>query len=268
MLLHLPDQLPPELLLLPGDTMSRFQLSVNVADVDAAVDFYTKLFGVPPAKHRPGYANFVVADPPMKFIVVEEEGEPGTINHLGIEHESGEDVAAETRRIAAAGLEVELDDPHTCCYATQEKGWTRDADGLPWEIYTVVADTTNFGASPRGGTPIDVMLPPVDIDTVDAALAAGTAIVIDAQGGDQFDGAHIPGSIDFNLDTVLEQAAATIPDTSQPVILSCTDSECQGSEFVGTLLVQAGYSNVSRFPGGVAEWSASGRAVGSRHPSV
>ncbi len=249
--------------------MSRFQLSVNVADVDAAVDFYTKLLGVAPAKHRSGYANFVVSDPPMKLIVVEDEGEPGTINHLGIEVETGEQVAAETQRISAAGVEVEVDDPHTCCYATQEKAWTRDADGLPWEIYTVVGDTPNFGASPRGGTPLDVMLPPVDIDTVEAALAGGTATVIDAQGdGDgRFDVAHIPGSIDFDLHTVLDQAAAAIPDRSQPVIVSCTDNDCQGSEFVGTLLIKAGYTNVSRFPGGVKEWEASGRPVGSRQPT-
>lgn len=201
--------------------MSRFQLSVNVDDVDTAVDFYTKLLGVAPAKHRTGYANFVVADPPMKLIVVEDEGEPGTINHLGIEFENASQVAVETRRIAAAGLEVELDDPHTCCYATQEKGWTKDADGLPWEIYTVVGDTPNFGASPRGGTPVDVMLPPVGIDAVEAALADGSAIVIDAQGdGDgRFEVAHIPGSVDFDLHTVLEQAEAQIPAKDQPIIL-------------------------------------------------
>lgn len=245
--------------------MSRFQLSLNVDDVEAAVDFYTQLFGVAPAKHRPGYANFVVADPPMKLIVIEEEGEPGSINHLGIEHDTGEQVAAETRRISAGGVEVEVDDPHTCCYATQEKAWTRDADGLPWEIYTVVADTPNFGASPRGGTPVDVMLPPVDIETVEAAIADGSATVIDAQGdGDgRFDVAHIPGSIDFDLHTVLDQAATMLPDTSQPIIVACTDADCRGSEFVGTLLVQAGYTDVRRFPGGVAEWIASGRPTGS-----
>lgn len=247
--------------------MSRFQLSVNVADADAAVEFYTKLLGVAPAKHRPGYANFIVADPPMKLIVVEDEGEPGTINHLGIEVESGEQVAEETRRISAAGLEVELDDPHTCCYATQEKAWARDADGVPWEIYTVVADTPNFGASPRGGTPVDVMLPPVDVDAVEAALADGTTVVIDAQGDGGYGRAHIPGSIDVDLDHALEQAADVIPDTSSPVIVSCTDEQCQGSEFVGAVLVRAGYTNVSRFPGGVAEWAASGRPIGSHQPT-
>lgn len=135
--------------------MSRFQLSLNVADVDAAVEFYSKLLAVEPAKHLPGYANFVVADPPLKVIVIEAEGEPGTINHVGIEHPDGAAVGAETERISNLGLAVKVDDPHTCCFATQEKAWTRDPDGVPWELYTVVDDTQHFGANPHGGTPVD-----------------------------------------------------------------------------------------------------------------
>ncbi len=138
--------------------MSRFQLSLNVDNVDASVEFYTKLFGVEPAKHRAGYANFVVEDPPMKLVVIENEGTPGSINHVGIEYETGDAVAAETERVAAAGLPVEVDDPHTCCFATQEKAWTQDADGVPWEIYTITEHTPNFGASPRGDTPRELLL--------------------------------------------------------------------------------------------------------------
>ncbi|MEP6661644.1 MAG: ArsI/CadI family heavy metal resistance metalloenzyme [Acidimicrobiales bacterium] len=126
--------------------MSRFQLSINVASVDAAVVFYEKLFGVPPAKHRPGYANFVVADPPMKLIVIEGEGAPATINHVGIEVADTAAVVSETKRIADIGLPYKVDDTHTCCHATQDKVWTEDPDGVPWEIYTVLADTAEFGA--------------------------------------------------------------------------------------------------------------------------
>jgi len=126
--------------------MSRFQLSLNVADVDQAVAFYRRLFGAEPAKHEPGYANFVVDDPPLKLVVIEDEGDPGTINHLGIEVEGTDTVAAETGRLSEAGLPTRVDDTHTCCFATQDKVWTIDADGAPWEIYTVVADTEVFGA--------------------------------------------------------------------------------------------------------------------------
>ena len=126
--------------------MSLFQISINVRDVEAAVGFYSKLFGVAPAKQRPGYANFVVADPPLKFIVIEDEGEPGTINHVGIEVADIKAVVAATQRLAELGLPFKVDDTHTCCYATQDKVWTQDPDGVPWETYTVVADTAEFGA--------------------------------------------------------------------------------------------------------------------------
>ena len=241
--------------------MSRFQLSLNVEDVDASVQFYRKLFGVDPAKHRPGYANFVIEDPPLKLVVIENEGSPGSINHVGIEFETGQEVAAETERVASLGLPVEVDDPHTCCFATQDKAWTKDDDGVPWELYTVVADTAGFGASPRGGTPLDTMLAPVTPDELEQALDDPDIVVIDAQGNGGFATAHLSGALDFSLDDVVGQAAAAIAAPDQRVILYCTDEDCIGAEFVGTQLVQAGYTNVGRLPGGVAEWTASGRMV-------
>ncbi len=125
--------------------MSLFQISINVRDVETAVGFYTKLFGTPPAKHRPGYANFVVADPPLKFIVIEGEGEPGTINHVGVEVADTDTVVAETQRLASLALPYRVDDTHTCCFATQDKVWTQAPDGVPWETYTVIDDASEFG---------------------------------------------------------------------------------------------------------------------------
>ncbi len=243
--------------------MSRFQLSLNVDDVDASVEFYTGLFGVGPAKHRPGYANFVVADPPMKLVIVANEGEPGSINHVGIEFESGEEVANKTEQVAAAGLPVEVDDAHTCCFATQEKAWTRDLDGVPWEMYVVVGDAPGFGASPRGGTPLDVMLPQVDLEELHAATQDDSIVVIDAQGHGGFEKAHVPGALNFDLDEVEGQAERVIADRDQRIIIYCTDAECRGAEFVGTLLVEAGYTNIGRFPGGVAGWREAGFEVAS-----
>lgn len=122
-------------------------MSLNVRDADEAVVFYTKLFGVGPAKHRSGYANFIVANPPMKFIVIEGEGEPGTINHVGIEVDTTEEVAAEAMRLEGQGLPIKVDGTHTCCYASQDKVWTVDPVGVPWEVYTVLGDTAEFGAA-------------------------------------------------------------------------------------------------------------------------
>ncbi|MEM9518990.1 MAG: ArsI/CadI family heavy metal resistance metalloenzyme [Actinomycetota bacterium] len=241
--------------------MSRFQLSLNVDDVDEAVSFYSRLFGVAPAKHRPGYANFVVADPPLKFIVIEHEGEPGTINHVGIEHADGEAVAREASRIGELGLPVEVDDPHTCCFATQEKAWTRDPNKVLWEIYTVTEDTSHFGASPRGGTPIEHLVPSVTLEEFEAAVDDADVHIIDAQGPGGFETAHVPGSIDMGFDDVLGQAKRLGLSPDDAIVVYCSDTDCLGSEFVGTQLVEGGYTNVRRFPDGITEWHTAGKPV-------
>jgi len=120
--------------------MSRVQLAINVSDLDAAVDFYSKLFAVEPAKRRPGYANFAVADPPLKLILVEGRGEPASLNHLGVEVESTDEVGAAQARLAGEGMATVTEDNVTCCYAVQDKVWVDDPDGAAWEIYTVLAD--------------------------------------------------------------------------------------------------------------------------------
>jgi len=120
--------------------MSRVQLALNVSDLDAAVDFYSKLFAVEPAKRRPGYANFAVDSPPLKLVLIEGHGDPATLNHLGVEMESTDQVSATHARLAGEGLPTATEDNVTCCYAVQDKVWVDDPDGAPWEIYTVLAD--------------------------------------------------------------------------------------------------------------------------------
>jgi catechol 2,3-dioxygenase-like lactoylglutathione lyase family enzyme len=120
--------------------MSRVQLALNVTDLDAAVAFYSKLFSAAPAKRRPGYANFAIASPPLKLVLIEGGGAGGTLNHLGVEVESTDEVATASRRLSADGLETRVEDQVSCCYAVQDKVWASDPDGAPWEIYTVLAD--------------------------------------------------------------------------------------------------------------------------------
>ena len=120
--------------------MSRVQLVLNVEDLDDAIAFYSKLFATPPAKVRDGYANFAIAEPPLKLVLVVGHGEPGSLNHLGVEVESPADVAAATARLAGEGLATAIEDEVTCCYAVQDKVWVDAPDGEPWEIYTVLAD--------------------------------------------------------------------------------------------------------------------------------
>lgn len=120
--------------------MSRVQLALNVDDLDDAVDFYAKLFNTQPAKRRQGYANFAIAEPPLKLVLIAGEGSGGTLNHLGVEVESAEQVAAATRRLSAEGLDTTVEDGVACCYALQDKVWVHDPSGAPWEVYTVLAD--------------------------------------------------------------------------------------------------------------------------------
>ncbi len=125
--------------------MSRVQLALNVADIDEAVVFYTKLFGTDPAKRRPGYANFAIADPPLKLVLIEVgtergHGTYGAVNHLGIEVDTTGEVTAATDRLAGCGLSTAGETATSCCYAVQDKVWVEDPDGAPWETYTVLAD--------------------------------------------------------------------------------------------------------------------------------
>ncbi|HEX5588638.1 MAG TPA: ArsI/CadI family heavy metal resistance metalloenzyme [Acidimicrobiia bacterium] len=120
--------------------MSRVQLALNVSDLDEAITFYSKLFATEPAKVRPGYANFAVAEPPLKLVLIEGTGEPGTLNHLGVEVETTDDVAATQARLADEGLSTATEDQVECCFALQDKVWVDGPDREPWEIYTVLAD--------------------------------------------------------------------------------------------------------------------------------
>ncbi len=119
--------------------MSRLQLALNVSDLDEAIDFYSKYFKTQPAKVRPGYANFAIDEPPLKLVLM-EGGNPGTINHLGVEVFSTEEVTEATRYLASQGLTTEVEDQTTCCYAVQDKVWVDGPDGTSWETYVVLAD--------------------------------------------------------------------------------------------------------------------------------
>lgn len=122
--------------------MSRLQLALNVDDLDASIAFYTKLFGTEPAKIEPGYANFAVADPPLKLVLMENPGHGGSLNHLGVEVPDTTTVDAEQARLSAAGLTSTDERNTTCCYAEQDKFWVENTPNKErWEIYTVLADT-------------------------------------------------------------------------------------------------------------------------------
>lgn len=124
--------------------MARLQLALTVADVDRSAAFYERLLGVAPAKTKPGYVNFEVADPPLKLVLMQGEGE--RLNHLGIEVPEREEVEAAGERLRARGL-LPVAESGVCCYAEQEKVWVTDPDGAAWEVYTVLGDAEEAPAN-------------------------------------------------------------------------------------------------------------------------
>jgi catechol 2,3-dioxygenase-like lactoylglutathione lyase family enzyme len=129
--------------------MSRVQLALNVENLAEGVAFYSKLFNAEPAKLKDGYANFAIAEPPLKLVLIENPGHGGTINHLGVEVENSDKVHDEIGRLAAEGLFTEEEIGTTCCFATQDKVWVTGPGGEKWEVYTVLADSETFGSSPQ-----------------------------------------------------------------------------------------------------------------------
>lgn len=135
--------------------MSRVQLALNVADLESSIEFYSKLFNVTAHKVRPGYANFEVAQPPLKLVLIEQpeaergSGTQGALNHLGIEVETTAEVAQAAKTLAASGVDTVEEIATTCCFAEQDKVWVFDPAGAPWEVYTVTND--NPEAAQRTG---------------------------------------------------------------------------------------------------------------------
>jgi catechol 2,3-dioxygenase-like lactoylglutathione lyase family enzyme len=127
--------------------MSRVQLALRVADLDASIAFYTKLFQTPPAKVREDYANFAIVDPPLKLVLFANAGEPGSLNHIGVEVESTDDVAAVIARTQELGFDQLVQENVSCCFAVQDKTWVKGPEN-DWEFYTVLADAPAMSCGP------------------------------------------------------------------------------------------------------------------------
>jgi catechol 2,3-dioxygenase-like lactoylglutathione lyase family enzyme len=134
--------------------MSRVQLALRVSDLEGSIDFYRSLFGVEPAKRRPGYANFAIAEPPLKLVLIEGEPDRSTVlDHLGVEVATTEEVSAATARLSGLGLATLAENDTTCCYALQDKVWVHGPGAEPWEVYTVKADAPDATSiNPAGET--------------------------------------------------------------------------------------------------------------------
>ncbi|MEE2957851.1 MAG: ArsI/CadI family heavy metal resistance metalloenzyme [Actinomycetota bacterium] len=124
--------------------MGRLQLAIDVGDLDEAIDFYSKLFSTPPAKVKEGYANFAISDPPLKLVLFENTEGGGTINHLGVEAETTEEVAAAGARLVDSDLDTTGMEDTMCCYAEKTETWVNGPDGVRWEFYVKHGDSEQF----------------------------------------------------------------------------------------------------------------------------
>ena len=145
----------------------RLQLALNVDDIDEAVEFYSKLFGVEPAKRRDGYANFAIDEPPLKLVLFETAGQGGTINHLGVETETEDEVFSAQQRLAAAGLRTTGVDETMCCYADKTETWVTDPAGVEWEWYVKSGDNEMLDNV--------VLSSPVAVESDDSAACCAVA---------------------------------------------------------------------------------------------
>ena len=140
--------------------MSRVQLALNVADLEASIAFYSAMFGVEPHKRRPGYANFAIDEPPLKLVLIEVpeadrgSGPQGALNHLGVEVFSGDEVTAAADRFRDAGMATFDENDTTCCYALQDKVWVHDPAGAPWEVYVVKDDNPDDARPATASLPL------------------------------------------------------------------------------------------------------------------
>lgn len=155
--------------------MSRVQLALNVSNIDEAVDFYSKLFNTHVNKRKPGYANFAIDEPPLKLVLIEGEG-GGTLNHLGVEVETAEEVESAERRLSADGVATTGIDDTACCYALKTETWVNDPDGAPWEWYVKTGDAEQMGNSIRGeGENAQCCTPGAISESVSIGAAPGSA---------------------------------------------------------------------------------------------
>jgi len=153
--------------------VSRVQLALNVSDIDQAVAFYTTLFATEPAKRKPGYANFAIADPPLKLVLIEGVS-GGTLNHLGVEVTSGDEVQAAEERLRTADVETTGVDDTSCCFALKSETWVTDPDGAPWEWYVKIGDADQMANTVLGDDSAGCCAPPTISDPVSPGVASST----------------------------------------------------------------------------------------------
>ena len=133
-----------------GIRMKRFHVHVSVDDLAASIRFYSSIFGVGPAVEKSDYAKWMLEDPRINFAISNRGGKSG-VNHLGLQVDSADELAALRAQVARADIAADDEPAAQCCYAVSDKYWIEDPQGVAWETFHTLGDIPMFGndATPR-----------------------------------------------------------------------------------------------------------------------
>ena len=148
--------------------MKRFHIHVRVADLQASIGFYSKLFGAQPTRLEGDYAKWMLEDPRINFAISSRGGEPG-VDHLGFQTDTAEELGELKARAAAAEMAMLDEGETTCCYARSEKYWVTDPQGVAWEHYHTLGNVPLFSMNEG------------DADKAEAAACCAPAPAADAK---------------------------------------------------------------------------------------
>ncbi len=119
--------------------MKRMHVHVGVSDLAESVRFYNALFGAEPAKLKPDYAKWMLEDPHLNFAISTRSGKTG-LDHVGLQVDSADELTALRDQMSAANLSAHSEGETTCCYASSDKSWVEDPNGVAWEAYHTMQD--------------------------------------------------------------------------------------------------------------------------------
>jgi len=142
--------------------MKRFHIHAHVADLEASIAFYSKMFAAEPTRIEGDYAKWMLDDPRINFAISTRGSKLG-IDHLGIQTDTEEELATLKAQAEAADLTLLDVGETTCCYARSDKYWVTDPQGIAWEQFHTL-----------GNIPVFSEVSPADQETA-AACCAGSA---------------------------------------------------------------------------------------------
>jgi hypothetical protein len=128
--------------------MKRFHVHAHVEDLQASIDFYTKLFAATPTRVEADYAKWMLEDPRINFAISTRGEKPG-IDHLGMQTDTDSELSELQERAAAAGMTLHDVGEATCCYARSDKHWLKDPQGIAWEHFRTLGDIPVFRERPE-----------------------------------------------------------------------------------------------------------------------